>query len=228
MPSDAHHAIQLAGEAVLLLGDRALFWPGGGTLFIADPHFGKSAGMRFAGIAAPEVIEGELDRLSQLLQSTGAGRLVVLGDFFHGRMGRTPSVMTALEVWRSKQVPDIEIVLIRGNHDLSAGDPPAELRIQCVNEPWTIGPFLGCHEPAFYEHGFALAGHWHPGVRLDDRNGASLKCPVFVAGPGICILPAFGTYTGLEIVRRRPGHRYYLVGEETVHLLPEVPDRIEG
>ena len=42
----------MAGESVELWPQRALFWPAGGTLFIADPHFGKAAAFRNFGIAA--------------------------------------------------------------------------------------------------------------------------------------------------------------------------------
>jgi hypothetical protein len=41
--------IDLAGEAVELLAERALFWPRPATLFIADPHFGKTDRARAPG-----------------------------------------------------------------------------------------------------------------------------------------------------------------------------------
>ncbi len=57
--------ITLAGEVVRLLAGRALFWPGEKTLFLADPHFGKSATFRHFGIAAPDDTEGDLARVAE-------------------------------------------------------------------------------------------------------------------------------------------------------------------
>ena len=37
--------------------------------------------------------------------------------------------------------------LVRGNHDSHAGDPPASLAIEMVDEPLGIGPFAACHHP---------------------------------------------------------------------------------
>ena len=35
--------LDLAGERVVLMADRALYWPRFTTLFVADAHFGKAA-----------------------------------------------------------------------------------------------------------------------------------------------------------------------------------------
>ena len=38
----------VAGEQLLLLGERAVYWERTRTLFVADPHFGKAAAFRAA------------------------------------------------------------------------------------------------------------------------------------------------------------------------------------
>jgi metallophosphoesterase superfamily enzyme len=42
-------------------------------------------------------------------------------------------------------------VLVRGNHDSRAGDPPASLGIRVVDEPFAVGPFAACHHPQRHE-----------------------------------------------------------------------------
>src|SRR5687768_1975535 len=72
----------LAGERVELLASRALLWPAQATLFVADVHLGKAAAFRAGGVPVPRGATGaDLQRLSALVASTGARRLVVLGDF---------------------------------------------------------------------------------------------------------------------------------------------------
>ena len=73
-----------------LLADKALWHPGEKTLFIADPHFGKSASFRSAGIPVPEgATHDDCQRLSLLIERISAIRLVILGDFFHNAASRS-------------------------------------------------------------------------------------------------------------------------------------------
>lgn len=217
----AHHqappplTLSLAGEEVCLHAGRALGWPAGGVLFIADPHLGKAAAFRSMGVAVPEGTREDLVRLGRLLEVTGARRLVVLGDFLHARSGLTPAVLDALRGWR-RGWANLQWVLVRGNHDRGAGDPPGELGIQVVEEGWPMGPFVCRHEPGVSAAGHVLAGHVHPGVVLRERGGGGLRAPCFLVGSGCSILPAFGSFTGLHPVRRRPGERVFAVGPDRV------------
>src|SRR5437588_9929236 len=151
-PTESSIEVALAGELVHLLASSALFWPAGATLFIADPHFGKAAAFRRFGIAAPDSTLEDLERLAILLRDTRATSLSVLGDFFHARSGLSDSMLTALRDWRRHRA-ELEIVLVRGNHDRSAGYPPADWRVRCETEPWQIGPFACCHVPCECDSG---------------------------------------------------------------------------
>ena len=65
--------IDVAGESLRLLPDRALLWPRARTLVIADLHLGKAQHFRRAGIALPRGGTGhDLARLDRLLADTGA------------------------------------------------------------------------------------------------------------------------------------------------------------
>ncbi|MFM1769596.1 MAG: ligase-associated damage response endonuclease PdeM [Verrucomicrobiota bacterium] len=208
-------ALTLAGEAVELWPGRALHWPSGGALFLADPHFGKAAAFRAWGIAAPEGAASDLARLDILLERTRATQLVVLGDFFHARRGVSPETLDTLGRWRARHA-GLTVTLVRGNHDRQAGDPPATLGIDCVGEPWPLGPWSCRHAPGTEPGAHVLAGHVHPGVLLRDRNGSRLRAACFVSEAGCTVLPAFGEFTGLKEIPRAPGRRRFAVTEEAV------------
>ena len=82
----------LAGEEVVMLPERALYWPRARTLFLADLHWGKAATFRASHVPVPiGTTASDLARLSRALTRTGASHLVILGDLLHARAGWTRS-----------------------------------------------------------------------------------------------------------------------------------------
>lgn len=197
-------------DAVLwLLPHGALWWPADATLFVADVHLGKAAAFRAAGLAVPGgTTRDNLQRLSDLVGQHRARRLVVLGDLLHARTARTPGVLQALRDWRAAHA-DLACVLVRGNHDDHAGDPPADLGIAVVEEPWPLGPWHCRHEPPedgpAQAAGLALCGHVHPVCVLHGAARERLRLPCFVLTPSALWLPAFGAFTGGHAVAAGPG-----------------------
>jgi DNA ligase-associated metallophosphoesterase len=194
----------IGGERVTLFAERALFWPRERTLFLADIHLGKAAAFRAGGVPLPRgATAADLARLARLCARTDARRLVVLGDFLHAKAGRVAALDAAFLQWRTAH-DGLDFVLVRGNHDANAGDPPAEWRVTCVSEPYALPPFLACHLPARPPSGYALCGHVHPGIRVSG-TGESARLPCFVLGRRHAILPAFGRLTGLALVTPAAG-----------------------
>ena len=183
--------IEWAGETLVLLPERALWWARRETLFIADPHFGKAATFRLAGVPVPELThDDDLNRLEGLVNRLSLNRLVMLGDFFHARTGRSETTMSALAEWRRRHAR-LHILLVAGNHDRHAGGPPAEWEIDCVKEPHSFPPFNLSHHPIAIAGGFVLAGHWHPSFRLNDVIGSGISRPCFYFTDNMAVLPAF-------------------------------------
>jgi DNA ligase-associated metallophosphoesterase len=213
--SDAE--VRLAGETVELLPERALFWPRTGTLVAADFHWGKGAAFRAAGIPVPVgSTSDDLSRLDAALLRTCARRLVVLGDLFHARAGRIATqTLAELRRWRALR-SELEIMLVRGNHDRHAGDPPDDLRINCVNAPAYVPPFVLRHEPADSPEGYTLAGHLHPGIVLAGPGLQRERLPCFWLTPRTAVLPAFGGFTGLAPVRPGPDDHIFVIAENDV------------
>ncbi|MGE0355289.1 MAG: ligase-associated DNA damage response endonuclease PdeM [Burkholderiales bacterium] len=206
----------VAGERLVLLAERAAWWPAARTLFVADFHLGKAASFRRAGIALPEGTTAEsLGRLERALAGREVGHLVILGDFLHSAEARAPATLSRFGEWRSAR-RELAITLVRGNHDDRAGDPPGEWDMRCVDPGEPLGPFALVHEPAPAAGGYALAGHVHPAVRLAERGGQSLRLPCFWFGRRVGVLPSFGAFTGSALVRPRSGDRVFVVAGDEV------------
>ena len=208
-------SITLAGEEVLLLAQKALYWPRERMLLIADIHFGKAASFRALGIPVPRGTTTEnLQALDALLAAHDIGHILFLGDFLHARAAHASSTLQAMLAWRARH-PALRLTLVRGNHDKHAGDPSAQLRLEMVDEPHAVGPFAFCHHPDLAADGYVLAGHVHPMYRL--RSGReSMRLPCFLVGARRAVLPSFGAFTGGHEIEPGPGDRLYLAVEETI------------
>jgi uncharacterized protein len=208
--------IDLRGEPLHLLSERAVYRERTGTLLVADPHFGKSAAFRAAGLAVPGgTTRAALERLDRALARTGARRVVFLGDFFHARSGRVPATLTSLAEWRGRH-PDLELVLVRGNHDRHAGDPLPDLRITPVEAPLLQPPFALCHHPEPVDGHYVLAGHLHPAAVVRGAARQRERLPCFWFGAEVGVLPAFGEFTGAAEIRPAPGNRVFVVADGEV------------
>lgn len=214
--------IDCAGEALTLLPERAVLWREAATLIIADPHFGKAAAFRAGGIPVPAgTTADDVARLERLVSTTAPGRLVILGDFFHARTGRAPETLGEIGSWRAAHA-GLAIDLVAGNHDRHAGAPPPDWGFRVHDAPLRAGPFLFCHEPPerVSRGVYALAGHVHPVLSLEDRTGR-LRAPCFLFGRRTGLLPAFGSFTGGKSVRPAPGERVFVAGEGEVVAIGE-------
>jgi len=95
----------------------------------------------------------------------------------------------------------MKLTLVRGNHDAHAGDPPVDLNITVLDEPYELDGFSFCHHP--HERGYVVAGHLHPAYRLTTADD-SVGLPCFVFGEASSVLPSFGAFTvALQLIRNK-------------------------
>lgn len=208
------------GHVLELWPHRAAYDPALKLLLVADAHFGKAHTFRRHGLAVPQAAEQAMvSRLDDVLQRTGAQELVFLGDLLHGPWSQEPQALRDLAGWRARH-PGLQVTLVRGNHDRQAGDPPAALEMSVQAGPLRRGPWALVHEPQTVEGAYALAGHLHPGVRLQERGRLSLRAPCFRMTPRVGVLPAFGAFTGLHIEPPIGDDRLYAVIEDEGVVLP--------
>jgi DNA ligase-associated metallophosphoesterase len=208
----------VAGETLLLLAQKALYWPRRKMLVVADIHFGKAASFRALGVPVPSGTTSEnLAALDALMALYDIEHLMFLGDFLHARAAHASATVAAMLAWRRRH-PDVLLTLVRGNHDRRAGDPSAQLGMEIVDEPYALAPFSFCHHPDMATPGYALAGHIHPTYLLATRFDA-LRLPCFVVGAARMILPSFGAFTGGFPITRESGDAVYVSSGEKVHLV---------
>jgi putative SbcD/Mre11-related phosphoesterase len=195
---DARHALWLARERALVL---------------ADLHLGYVWAQRHAGLLLPlSAPDDTIGRLENLLKSYRPRAVVLLGDIVH-RATRIPEVRRELGCLKTA-LQEVETVSwVAGNHDRALGALLASSGIDCeLQRQIVLGPHLLLHgdaEPGYEEWqawaaqrgagGLIIMGHEHPAIRLGDGL-VTAKCPCFLAGPRVLILPAFsGWAAGVSI-----------------------------
>ena len=205
-----------AGRELLLHPEGVVIDPGSRTLFAADIHLGKPASFRARGVAAPDgPVAFDLARLSSVVRNFAIEHVIMLGDLFHDAEGTNAATLSALAEWRAEH-EGVHCTLVRGNHDLRSGDPPAACRITCVDPPWSHAGLACVHEPDVIPPGNTprLAGHVHPVVRLQTpgrRRGGHARLRCFAMTDDLLLLPAFGSFTGGARLSPSPDTRIFVL-----------------
>jgi DNA ligase-associated metallophosphoesterase len=210
--------LSFAGETFFVTSAGGLFWPSRQALLVADLHLEKASWFAGGGqFLPPYDSHATLSALAREVESTGARRLLCLGDSFHDRFGcdRLPADARALLLGLTGA---LDWTWILGNHDPGFAD-------HCggrLMEEAEIGGIILRHEARRDDPRPEISGHYHPKLRLEIRGRrVSRRC--FVASPSKLILPAFGSLTGgldashPEILRQ--------VGSDAAALVP-VSDRL--
>lgn len=208
--------ILAAGRPLTLLADKAAFLAGSRTLLVADAHIGKAVTFRALGVPVPRGTTSEtLAALAALVATWRARRVVFLGDFLHSARSHAPATLGALARWRREHAA-LELVLVRGNHDSRAGDPPPYLGMRVVDEPFELDGFALCHHPRPHRGAYVLAGHLHPCISLGGRAFDHLRLPCFWLGDDVGVLPAFGAFTGMQPIRAGASDRVFPIADGAV------------
>lgn len=219
----SEHPLTIQSHDLLLLADKAIYWPAQRALLIADAHFGKAAAYRALGQPVPQGTTSQnLQRLNALLSTYPTEQLIFLGDFLHAPKSHAPATIAALRHWRA-QHPQLRCILVRGNHDKQAGDPPASLNIETVDEPYLLGKLALQHIPTPHATHHVIAGHIHPAFRLQGKARQRLVLPCFYHQDNITLLPSFGDFTGGCVMENAPGCFIYVTDGEFVWPLMSEP-----
>jgi uncharacterized protein len=217
------------GQPLILLPQRAVWWPDQLALIVADTHFGKAGTFRQGGIPAPDGIDqSDMARLDDLISTHAARRCIVLGDLFHSTEN---AQWEELEQWISAK-RNCSMELIPGNHDIlparryeQAGLMVHETQIEVDGLRLVHDP----HEPVtdfLNRCTYTLAGHIHPGVRLTGAARQRMMAPCYHMGGQTGVLPAFGRFTGLAGIRAAKHDRVYAVaGNDEEAFVVQVPVR---
>jgi DNA ligase-associated metallophosphoesterase len=207
----------LLNQDLLLLPQKAIYWQQEKALLVADVHLGKVGHFRKAGIAVPRDMEqDDLAVLSDLIDEHRPEKIIFLGDLFHSDKNADWDWFV---LWR-RQFPKLELILIRGNHDIIHDRHYIDLNI-ALHQQLNIVPFLMLHKPLDegalrQAEGYVFCGHIHPGVSLSGRARQHLTLPCFAFGDKQVILPSFGKFTGRVAIRDQRTDRIFAVAQNKV------------
>ena len=213
---NSEHSLIIKKHEFLVLADKALYWPKHKALLIADAHFGKAAAYRALGQPVPQgTTKDNLRRLTALINQYPTEQLIFLGDFLHAPKSHAPATLAAIKDWRM-QNKEVQCILIRGNHDMNAGDPPPDLNMEVVTEPYLIDDFALQHIPKPHITHHVIAGHIHPTYRLLGKGRQSLILPCFHHESALTLLPSFGDFTGGFVMDKKLNTKIFVTDSQCV------------
>lgn len=219
------HSIQIQ-----LLPEKAVYLPASEALLVSDVHLGKSETFQHHGIPIPSRVNHDtLARLERARDRTGARRLIILGDLFHGPWALVDEV---IDLWlhflhRTGLTAD----LILGNHDRPLTETLNHLSLTCWTTALDLNGVTLSHEPLPQlatvnrpvSTGINICGHIHPCVRLGGR-GDRLRLPCFYWEKSChrLTLPAFGDFTGGHEVPLSADAIAYVIADNQVIAIGEL------
>ena len=170
------------------------------TLIIGDLQLGYEAVLHKQGVLVPPFqLKDILKRLENIFKKTTAKRIVINGDIKH-QFGSISE-----QEWRETlQLFDYlltkvqEIILVKGNHDLTLG-PIAKKRNIAIVDSYTIDDvtILHGHELPKKITKILVIGHEYPAISFPKRPGEKYKC--FLLGKwkrsNLLVLPSFNPLT---------------------------------
>ncbi len=207
--------VEIVGEKIALLPERALYRPVDRTLIVADPHWGKGAAFRAGAVPIPGAdLHADLERLSRALERVSATRLVVLGDLLHAREDGN-GVCSTRSVAGSRGTRVSNASWCAATTTRRRAIPrrlgfPGRRRAACRRSV-RVPPF-----PRAERCRICVGRSSPPGARLFGRGDQSLRLPCFHAGPRVMVLPAFGSFTGLATVKPKPGDGLHVIADGEV------------
>ncbi len=177
------------------------------------------------------------DRLEELVLRYEPRELVLLGDIVH-RAVAVPALLEELASIIERLGAQVSLRLVAGNHDVRLAGLLAKLPIPvALVRSWQAGPHLLVHgdearagaeqlEQATAAGGLIIIGHEHPAFCLTDRVTTRLKCPCFLIGPRLIVLPAFSRWAAGTAYQRGKSLSPYLQLCPPECAVPIVGDRL--
>lgn len=210
--STSHLPIQLQGEALDLISDKAIYWARKKCILIADLHIGKVSHFRKNNIPVPQAAaDKNFEKLEILILAWKPKTIYFLGDLFHSFYNKEWEVLSFLLAKYSK----ISFVLITGNHDILNAENYIAAGIKCYDQ-MALGPFMLTHHPEAHEGYYNLCGHIHPGIKLKGDARQYMRLPCFYFSENQGILPAFGSFTGTAVVKPSSTDRIYAIANNQI------------
>lgn len=207
--------ISICNENLILLANKAIYWPSKEILLIADLHLGKARHFRANGLAVPtEVEKTNWNKLSALLHELHPKKVLLLGDLFHSSYNQEVANFKAFIA----NFQHISFELIIGNHDVLGLGTYEDMNLIVHKDQLSISPFLFTHEPlaTVPDNYYNLAGHIHPSVMMKGKGKIKQRFSCFYFTEKVGLFPAFGAFTGTAEVKPNKKDRVFIIAENEV------------
>lgn len=219
--TDGAMPLNLAGNRLLLLPERAALAEATGTLLVADLHLDKPEAYRREGVAIPEgILEETLARLAEVLEAHQPREVVVLGDLLHSARGADAVTADRFAAWRAAH--PVPMRLVGGNHDRGVARHLDAWAIEDAGNSALLGAGgerLGLHHDpdatGEARVGGRIAGHLHPMASIASGT-RHLVLPCFHLAGSVLVLPAFTAFARGVRVHPEPGDRVFAIAERRV------------
>lgn len=202
-------------KKLILFSEKAVLWESLRLLLISDMHLGKINHFRRSGIPVPHQPNDEnIERLIKLLQNLNPERVIFMGDLFHSHYNPEWEVFGQV----LRYFPAVSFELVQGNHDIMSDYQYVKHQLVVHNEPIHIDNVILSHEPleAVPAGKYNIAGHVHPGVKLRGKGRQGLRLPCFYFGTQQALLPAFGEFTGMHMIKPQVDDQVFVIVEGKV------------
>ncbi|TNE81683.1 MAG: ligase-associated DNA damage response endonuclease PdeM [Bacteroidetes bacterium] len=211
--------IEIKGERLVLLSEKAAYWPKHARLFLSDVHLGKTQHFRKNGLALSSgAEEQDIQSIKQLVDRLAPKEVYILGDLFHSDLNSEWPLFQAF----ISEYPETQFLLVPGNHDVLDHSVYKNSNLQVCASQHFCEPFTLIHElPENPEkEAFYFYGHIHPGVVLKGKGRQIMRLPAFYLGKNYLLLPAFGRLTGLHVPKVSKSVTVYAASTESVFEVP--------
>jgi DNA ligase-associated metallophosphoesterase len=205
--------LQINGNQLHLLPEKAIYWVEESALILSDVHLGKSGHFRKNGIAIPAMAnQNNHWRMVEVIEKTNPKTLVFLGDLSHSEENSEWDDFVDFMM----QFPEMRKILVKGNHDILSEKRYLDCGIEVVDS-WRKNGLRWEHEHIDDgDDDYQISGHIHPGIRLKGGAKQSLVLPCFYFSKKNAIIPAFGEFTGLAILKPKREDRIWVIADRKV------------
>lgn len=199
-------------QTFYLLPEKVIFWKEQQALILSDLHIGKASHFRKAGVPISSHIHvNEFFVLDAIIAEYNPSQVLFVGDLFHSEFNQEWDLFFT---WSHSYV-DIEMILIKGNHDILSDNLYKNSRLKVVDN-LVIGEIEFTHERKVNSRHYNISGHVHPAVSMKGAGKQSLKLPCFFFRPDHGFLPAFGHFTGMAKIRPAKKDNIFVIAENKI------------
>ncbi|WP_422360509.1 ligase-associated DNA damage response endonuclease PdeM [Reichenbachiella sp.] len=210
-----HFEAKIQNQTFYLLPEKVIFWKEQKALILSDLHIGKASHFRKAGVPISSHIHvNEFFVLDAIIEELKPEKILFVGDLFHSEHNQEWDLFYN---W-AHNYEHIELILIKGNHDILPESLYQNSRLQVMDQ-LLIDNIEFTHERNENPEGYNISGHLHPGVSMVGSGKQSLKLPCFLFREDHAFLPAFGHFTGIAKIKPSKKDNIFVVAEnEIIHV----------